>query len=111
MPTDGSMSLPSGVGSIGMSNVGRFAPKTVSQASRYLISGLTIDAATNVVGNVTVDVYETVLDIIRGSTISDASGNYAVEIAGDIGLTFYVRCYKVGSPDLAGTTVNTLVAS
>lgn len=94
-----------------MSNVGRFAPETVYQNSRYLISGLTVDSGGTPIGNVAVDIFESASDTIRGSTISDAAGNYAVEISGDLGLTFYVRGYKTGSPDVAGTTVNTLVAS
>jgi hypothetical protein len=52
-----------------------------------------------------------VSSLYRGQTISDASGNYAIEVAGDLGITFTAVAYLAGSPDVCGTTVNTLVAS
>jgi hypothetical protein len=86
-----------------------FSDKTVSQSSRYLISGVTRDASGNPLGGCLVEVYETVSNRYRNYTISDASGNYAIEIAGDRSITFQAVAYLPGSPDLAGTTINTLV--
>jgi hypothetical protein len=98
-----------GIGAIGMSNVGLFNDNTISQPSRYVISGVTRDASGNALGSCAVNVFETVSGLLRGSTISDASGNYNIEIAGDRGLTFFAAAYLPGSPDIAGVTVNTLI--
>lgn len=88
-----------------------FSDKTVSQYSRYLISGVTRDASGNPLGNCVVEVYETVSNLFRATTVSDANGNYAIEISGDLGITFQAIAYLPGSPDVAGVTVNTLVAA
>jgi hypothetical protein len=42
-------------------------------------------------------------------SVSDGSGNYSLICAGSG--TFYVVAYKAGGPDVAGTTVNTLIGS
>ena len=98
------------MGPIGMTNVGRFNDAPVPRTSRYLISGVTRDASNNPLGGCSVDVYETVSKLWRGNAISDASGNYAIEIVGDRAITFKVDAYLTGSPDTSGTTVNTVVA-
>lgn len=97
-------------GAIGMTNVGRFNDCTPPILRRYLISGVTRDSAGNPLAGCTVEVFETVSGLFRGYTISDASGNYAIEIAGDRSITFLANAYLAGSPDVAGTTVNTLTA-
>jgi hypothetical protein len=86
-----------------------FSDKTVSQSSRYLISGVTRDSAGNPLAGCTVEVYEAVNKLFRGSTISDVNGNYAVEIAGDRGITFRAVADLAGAP--AGVTINTLTAA
>jgi hypothetical protein len=98
-------------GAIGISNVGRFLDCPVPRTHRYLISGVTRDSVGNALGNCAVKVFETVSNLCRGATISDASGNYQIEIAGDRGITFRVDAYLAGSPDVSGTSVNTLTAS
>ena len=103
--------MPIGVGSIGMSNAGRFTGNGPTIPSRYLISGVTRNAGNTPLAGCAVDVYETVSKLWRGNTISDANGNYAIEISGDRGITFRVDAYLVGSPDTSGTTVNTLVGA
>lgn len=82
----------------------------VRVTSRYTISGVTRDSSGNPLGGCSVEVYESVANLFRGATISDANGNYAVEIAGDRNITFQAIAYLPGSPDVAGVTVNTLVA-
>lgn len=99
------------IGGIGATNAGFFADCTISRPSRYLISGVTRDSGGSVLGNCVVEVFESATYLLRGATISDATGNYAIEIVGDRSLTFFAVAYKAGSPDLAGTTINTLLAS
>ena len=94
-----------------MTNVGRFNDSTRPPTSRYLISGVTRNASGNALGGCTVEVFESVSNLFRGSTTSDGSGNYAVEISGDMGITFFANAYLSSSPNVAGTTINTLVAS
>jgi hypothetical protein len=80
------------------------------QTSRYIISGVTRNAAGAVLPFCTVDVYESVSDLRRNTTVSDANGNYTLEVNGPAtGFTFYLVAYLAGSPDVAGTSVNTLV--
>lgn len=88
---------------------------------RYRIFGVTKDSAGAALGNCEVEVYETVSGAIRGTTVSDAAGNYTFDVTGNgvvapsdgeaatVPLTFYVVAYKTGAPDVAGTTVNTLI--
>lgn len=52
--------------------------------------------------------FDTATDTIRGTTVSDANGNYLVD--GQIDTTYYLVAYKAGAPDVSGTTVNTIVA-
>lgn len=94
-----------------------------NQPSRYVISGVTKDSTGAALGGCEVEVYETVSGMIRGTTVSDAAGNYILHVTGNgvvapsdgeaatVSLTFYVVAYKAGAPDVAGTTVNTLAGS
>ena len=43
-------------------------------------------------------------------TVSDTVGSYAVEVHNIPGATFRIDGYLAGSPDLAGTTINTLTS-
>ena len=64
------------------------------------------DSAGAVLGNVEVVLYSTI-DVVIGSQYSDASGNFSFQNPGTG--PFYIVAYKTGSPDVAGTTVNTLL--
>lgn len=77
--------------------------------ARYTITGVTKDSTGAVLGSVTVDLFDTASDTIRGTTVSDATGNYLVDA--QIDATYYLVGYKSGAPDVAGTSVNTLVAT
>lgn len=79
------------------------------QPARYIITGVTKDSTGAALGAVTVDMFDTASDTIRATTISDANGNYLVDA--QINNTYYLVAYKTGAPDVAGTTVNTLVAT
>ena len=84
----------------------------VKQPARYTISGVTQDSFGNPLGGCVVEVYETVSNMIRAETVSDANGNYIVDVtSGETGLTFQAIAYLSGSPDVAGITANTLVGT
>lgn len=73
-----------------------------------VLTGVTRDSAGNPVGNCALDLYITHVDVIAQQGASDASGNFSFVNPGSG--PFYIVAYKAGSPDIAGTTVNTLVA-
>lgn len=83
----------------------------------YLITGQTLDASGNPLGGCAVNVFQTIAATatesqpqgrLVGSTVSDANGNYSVEVQADPNMTFQAVAYLPGSPDVAGITVNTL---
>jgi hypothetical protein len=78
---------------------------------RYQIGAVTKDKATSVaVGGCTVKLYRASDDVMIATTTSDGSGNYAFWVADSV-TNYYARAYKVGAPDIAGTTLNTLVGT
>ena len=91
----------------------KFEILIVNNAPVYLsISGITKDSTSTPLANCTVKLYRTSDDVEISSAISDGSGNYAFPIqALATGGPYYIVAYKAGSPDVAGTTVNTLAAS
>lgn len=75
----------------------------------FTLTGTTRDSAGVALAGCTVELFRAIDDVKIGDAVSDASGNY--EFRGLIrGANHYVRAYKTGSPDIAGTTVNTLVS-
>lgn len=74
----------------------------------YKISGITKDSTGAVLGNCTVQLFYTANDKIADEVTSNASGVYEFRSAAPA-VNFYVVAYKAGSPDVAGTTVNTLI--
>lgn len=74
------------------------------------ISGVTRDSAGSPLGSCSVQLYRTINDQVVEEVVSDGSGNYTFSPVG-LGQLYYVVAYKQGSPDVAGTTVNTLVGS
>lgn len=73
------------------------------------ITGVTRDSAGAPLGNCVVDLFYTSNDTRRATTTSDGSGNFRFDIGP--GAKHYMVAYKPGSPDVAGTTVNTLEPS
>lgn len=70
------------------------------------IAGVTKDSTGTPLGGCTVQLFRTWNGELVRQTISDGSGNYTLTAPGTG--PFYVMAYKAGSPDVAGTTVNTL---
>jgi hypothetical protein len=78
---------------------------------RIYISGVTKDSTGAVLGSCVVHLFRTSGDLEIDMTTSDAStGAYSFSGVG-LGETYYVVAYKAGSPDVAGTTVNTLIGA
>lgn len=76
----------------------------------FRISGVTRDSTGTALPSCTVSLFRTVDNAAIDQTISDAAGAYSFSGA-SASFTYYVVAYKAGSPDVAGTTVNTLVAA
>jgi hypothetical protein len=72
--------------------------------SNHQLAGVTRDSAGVALGFCRVDLCQA--NIIVTSLISDASGNFLFKCPGSG--PFFIVAYKQGSPDVAGTTVNTL---
>ena len=75
----------------------------------YYLRGVTRDAAGAVLGSCAVVLYRTLDNSVAALITSDGSGNFSIQASA--GINHYLVAYKPGSPDVAGTTVNTLVGS
>lgn len=73
------------------------------------IRGVTRDAGGGAIGNCVVKCYDTLTDAVVFTTTSDASGNYAGTVPGSG--EYYLVAYLADTPDIAGTSVNTLTGS
>ena len=88
---------------------------------RYYLSGTSRDSAGSPLASCTITVLRMETSppylgniysqayIIEGTTTSDGSGNYTVNVS--MGNLFQILFYKAGSPDVAGITVNNLTAT
>ena len=75
------------------------------------ISGVTKDSTGAVLGGCKVHLFTTDLDTLVAQITSDpTTGVYSFTGVG-MGRNYYVVAYKAGSPDVAGTTVNTLTGT
>lgn len=76
----------------------------------YTISGTTRDASGAILPGCSLVLYRTADNSIAAQgVVSDATGAYV--IAASPALAHYLVAYLAGSPDVAGTTINTLVGS
>jgi hypothetical protein len=75
----------------------------------YAISGITLNSSGAALPACSVVLYRTADNSVAGRVTSDASGNYRVDASPAV--MHYVVAYQPGSPDVAGTTVNTLIGS
>ena len=74
------------------------------------IVGVSRDSAGAALGLCTVMVFETQRRLLVYETVSDANGNWSMDAMPGLGPFFYVE-YLVGSPDRAGTSLNTNMPS
>jgi hypothetical protein len=78
---------------------------------RLSLAGVSRDSSGATLGNCVVKIFLTSSDQKQFEKISDGSGNWSVgeaELGANPGPFYYVE-YKVGSPDVAGTSLNTNV--
>jgi hypothetical protein len=76
-------------------------------ATLYKIQGVTKDSGGNPLGGVTVELFRTLDDTKQNSVVSDDAGNYLLMTRYPD--AHYIVAFK--SPNLAGSTVQTLVGS
>lgn len=93
---------------INRGQVGTVVYRSTGVTQNKFLSGVTRDSAGSILGNCIVDLFQTGGDIITQTTVSDENGSFTFANPGTG--PFYIVSYKVGSPDVAGTTVNTLAA-
>lgn len=79
-------------------------------ATYLRIFGVTKDGAGSALGGCVVHLFRTSDDSLADVVVSDGSGNYEFR-SGSLSTNYYVVAYKQGSPDLSGTSVNTLIAA
>jgi hypothetical protein len=73
------------------------------------ITGVTKDSSGAILALCTVQLFRASDDSFRSEVISNNIGVYIVYP--DVTGPFYIVAYKSGAPDVAGTTVNTLLPS
>lgn len=95
----------------GLGDSGMFEPYSCdgegTQTKRF-IRGTCVDASEVPVANATVQAFRTSDDFYAGEGVSLDDGTYYVGVEQALGVAHYLVAYKPGSPDIAGTTVNTL---
>ena len=89
--------------------VGTVIYRSLGVAVNFALTGISRDSAGVALGNCVIELFQTGGDIITQTTMSDAGGNFS--FSNPSTGPFYLNAYKVGSPDVAGTTVNTLYPS
>lgn len=73
------------------------------------IKGICYDSDSVIVANAIVQGFRTVDDVYVGQDVSRLDGSYVLGTDNSTSVQHYLVAYKPGSPDIAGTTVNTLL--
>ena len=120
----GSETPAPGVSKMGLTGTSLFNARLTPwrQPMRYRLTGRTLDSTGAVLGNCQLEVFEILNTTaiyphaepkgrLVATATSDANGNYTVDVMDRPGVTFQVDAYKSGSPDVAGTTLNTLTGT
>jgi hypothetical protein len=76
--------------------------------TRYSLTGVSRDSSGAALATCTVKVFLTGNDTKQFETVSDASGNWSIDVGANPGPFYFVE-YKTGAPDRAGTSLNTNV--
>ena len=84
-------------------------PKPSGANGRFVFNGFSRDASGGVIAGVTVKCMLTATDTKQSEAVSDGNGLFVVSTAEAGG--HYLIFYKTGTPDIAGTTVNTLLGA
>ncbi len=78
--------------------------------TNFKVSGIVRDASNVPMSGVTVHLFQTSTDVLFAVTTTDANGYYQF-LAASPSQNYYAVAYKALAPDVAGTTVNTLVGT
>lgn len=114
-PADRSLGMPKpivfpGIGAKAFARIFRRSLFGSSTPTQFFISGVTKDSSGVPIGSCQVKLFRTSDDLLMRTTTSDpTTGTYSFDAVGSANM--YVVAYKAGSPDVAGTTVNTLVGT
>jgi len=76
---------------------------------RNFLRGTCVDSVGTIVANATVQAFVTATDLYVGADTSREDGTYGVGVEQAKATPHYLVAYKPGSPDIFGTTVNTLL--
>jgi hypothetical protein len=74
----------------------------------FILTGITKNGSGVALGNCTVMLFRSSDDVKILTTTSDASGNFTLSLPNDSYKNYYLVCYLAGSPDVAGTSIDTL---
>lgn len=94
----------------GPGSVQGFTPNIpIFEERNFIISGVTRDATGAALGNCIVMLFNQATKALEQTVTSDASGNYSFTV--DKTASYFDVAYKAGSPDVFGTTANTLTGA
>lgn len=79
--------------------------------SKRFIRGTVVDASDVAIAGALVQGFVTATDAYVGEVQSNLDGTYTLGTETLPGVAHYLVAYKPGSPDVAGTTVNTLTST
>lgn len=82
---------------------------TTHAGATFHVSGTTVDSTGAALASCVVQLFRTGDDTLVQEITSDGSGAFTFTLGDNAG-NFYIVAYKAGGTDVAGTTVNTLVA-
>jgi hypothetical protein len=81
-----------------------------TQTKRF-IRGTCVDSVDAPIANAIVQGFVTATDAFVGEVTAGEDGTYTLGTETVAGVAHYLVAYKAGSPDVAGTTVNTLTST
>ena len=87
--------------------IGTLIARNVAPARNFAVAGVTRDAGGAALGNCRVDLFVSATDMLVASQVSDAAGNFSFAQPG--AGPFFIIAYLSGTPDIGGTSLNTLM--
>lgn len=109
---DGTLGYAPAGGGQGLADKDLFEPYSCDgegTQSRNFLRGTCKDAGGTPVANAEVQAFRTSDDSFQGSDFSCGDGTYGVGVQQPTSVQHYLVAYKAGTPDISGTTVNTLL--
>lgn len=84
--------------------------RSVPATATWSVSGVTKDSTGALLGDCVVKLFRTLDDVLVATTTSDAVGAFTFNVPGNT-YEHYVVAYKASAPDVAGVSVNTILAT